>query len=142
MLFLRQEQIQPEQKTFTAVSYLHAEAQHWIRPRLNDAFKHKKDTGGLFSIFHNFLSEIRGIYGLSNDKQVAIPIVQQLTQETSASTYTANFQEYAVKTGWNDQALVSTYYRSLIPCSCRCRQWCFVRQCAWIPQRFLLQHTC
>ncbi len=141
MLFLRQERIQPEQKTFTAVSYLRGEAQQWIRPRLNDALEHKKDTGGMFSDFDNFLSEIRGIYGLSNDKQVAIRIVQQLTQKTSASTYTAKFKEYAVKTGWNDQALVSMYYRGLIPCSCHFRQWCSVRQCLWIPQRFLPRHT-
>ena len=67
----------------------------------------------MFASLPALIDTLTGIYGFSNDKQVAIRSIQQLTQKTSASQYTAKFKEYQAKTGWNDQALCTMYYRGL-----------------------------
>ncbi|RMY64884.1 hypothetical protein D0862_15304 [Hortaea werneckii] len=88
MIFFKEEGVrQDTKKTIIASSYLRGQAQQWIRPRLQQAL-------------NTFVETIRNIYGLSNDKQVAI-------------RYTAKFREYSTKTSWNDQALTTMYYRGL-----------------------------
>lgn len=59
----------------------------------------------MFTTLEDLFNTMDGIYGLSNDKQVAIRSIQQLTQKTSASQNTAKFKEYQAKTGWDDQDL-------------------------------------
>ena len=100
-------------KTMTAAFYMRGEAQNWIRPKLQKWLVERKDSDGLFSTWETFVDTIRSIYGLNNDKQVATRVVQQLTQKTSASAYTAKFKEYSDKTDWDDNALMTMYYRGL-----------------------------
>ncbi|KAI7212293.1 hypothetical protein KC365_g14651 [Hortaea werneckii] len=103
MIFFRMEGInQDAKKTVIASSYLRGKAQQWIRPRLQDVPVNDRDIEGIFNNWNNFVEAIRNIYGLSNDKQVAIRVIQHLTQKTSTSQYTAKFREYSGKTGLKD----------------------------------------
>ena len=77
-LYFRLEGIPDGRRSLTAASYLRGEAQQWIRPRLTDVLAHGKDSGGIFGDFDKFCEELRGIYGLSNDKQVAIRSIQHV----------------------------------------------------------------
>ncbi|KAI7517710.1 hypothetical protein KC331_g21573, partial [Hortaea werneckii] len=114
MIFFKMEGItQDSRKTIIASSYLRGQPQQWIRPRLQELLVDEHDADRIFSNWSNFVQAIRNIYGLSNDQQVAIRVIQHLTQKTSASQYTAKFREYSGKTGWNDQALTTMYYRGL-----------------------------
>ncbi|KAI7152047.1 hypothetical protein KC349_g9171 [Hortaea werneckii] len=114
MIFFKMEGItQDSRKTITASSYLRGQAQQWIRPRLQEVLVHDRDTDEIFSSWSNFVEAIRNIYGLSNDQQVAIRVIQHLVQKTSASQYTAKFRAYSGKTGWDNQALLTMYYRGL-----------------------------
>lgn len=114
MLYFALNRINNDQKrTMTAAFYLRGEAQNWIRPRLQRWLIERKDSDGLFSTWDTFVETIRSIYGLNNDKQVATRVVQQLTQKTSASAYTAKFKEYSDKTNWDGNALMNMYYRGL-----------------------------
>ena len=99
-------------QVLTAVSYLRGEAQHWIRPKLQQWLGGER-ADPMFASFKLLNTEMKKIYGLSNDEQVAIRTIQHLTQKTSASQYTAKFKEYADKTKWNDGALITMYYRGL-----------------------------
>jgi len=114
LLYFHLEGINAEQrKTLTAASYFRGEALNWIRPRLTRLLLQKEDTEGMFANFETFCQAMRRIYGLSNDKLVAIRTIQHLTQRTSASQYTAKFKEYSAKTDWDDNALMTMYYRGL-----------------------------
>ncbi|KAI7019968.1 hypothetical protein KC355_g2898, partial [Hortaea werneckii] len=114
MIFFKEEGITKDaKKTITASSYLRGQAQQWIRPRLQEVLVTNKDAEGIFNDWNKFVEAIRNIYGLSNDRQVAVRVIQHLTQKTSTSQYTAKFREYSTKTGWDDQALITMYYRGL-----------------------------
>ncbi len=113
LLYFTLENVKDGKRALTAASYLRGEAQQWIRPRLTDKLLRNQDVEGLFVSFPAFVNKIRGIYGLSNDQQVAIRHIQHVTQKASASQYTAKFTEYAAKTEWDDNALRTMYYREL-----------------------------
>ncbi|KAI7460908.1 hypothetical protein KC357_g8846 [Hortaea werneckii] len=114
MSFFKEEGVNKNtKKTIIASSYLRGQAQQWVRPRLQEALVSDKDPERIFNDWNAFVETIRNIYGLSNDQQVAIRVIQHLTQKTSASHYTAKFREYSGKTGWNDQALITMYYQGL-----------------------------
>ena len=113
LMYFLLEGVRPEKQALTAASYLRGEAQQWIRPQLQARLLRNEDPNGLFTSFQGLVQTMNGIYGLSNDKQVAIRNIQLLTQKTSASQYTAKFREYQAKTGWDDEALCTMYYRGL-----------------------------
>ena len=113
MMYILMERIQPDKHPLVACSYLRGEAQQWIRPHLQARLLRNEDPTGMFVGLQELFEVMNGIYGLSNDNQVAIRNIQLLTQKTSASQYTAKFKEYQDKTGWNDQALCTMYYRGL-----------------------------
>ncbi|KAI6849248.1 hypothetical protein KC323_g9575 [Hortaea werneckii] len=113
-LYFRFENItQDPKKTLLASSYLRGQVQQWIRPRLHEVLHQNIDTEGIFNSWDNYVKAIRNIYGLSNEKQVAIRVIQHLKQKTSTSQYTAKFREYSGKTSWDDQALLTMYYTGL-----------------------------
>lgn len=102
-----------EKKSLIACSYLRGDAQNWSRPRQSAFLEEQKDEDGIFKDFSVFLGALRAIYGLSNSQQTAIRVIQHLTQKTAASTYVAKFKEHQVKTGWDDTALKTMFYRGL-----------------------------
>jgi hypothetical protein len=97
-----------------AVSYMRGQAYQWIRPRVQQAIvdgDEGKDR--MFKNFDSVRNEVKAIYGLSNEQQVAIRSIQHVRQKMSAAAYTAKFKEYSSKTGWDDKALLTMYYRGL-----------------------------
>lgn len=102
-----------KKKALIASSYLRGDAQNWSRPRLSAYLEKDEDPEQIFADFRNYLGALRSIYGLSNSQQQAIRVIQHLTQKTSASTYVAKFKEYQTKTGWDDMALKTMFYRGL-----------------------------
>ena len=99
MIFFKEEGVrQDTKKTMIASSYLRGQVQQWIRPRLHEVLHQNIDTEGIFNSWDNYVKAIRNIYGLSNEKQVAIRVIQHLKQKTSTSQYTAKFREYLGKT--------------------------------------------
>ena len=115
MIYFALEEIKDDQRqVLMAVSYMRGEAQRWIRPRLQRALSDRNASKDrLFENFDNFKTEIKSIYGLSNEQQVAIRNIQYITQKTSAAQYTAKFKEVSEKTGWDEKALITMYYRGL-----------------------------
>ena len=102
-----------KKRCLIACFHLRGEAEHWMRPRLQNRLLRNQDPEGIFSDFKKLIDEMKTIYGLNNDKRVAIRLIQGLTQKASTSTYTAKFKEYADKTGWDYEALMEMYYRGL-----------------------------
>ena len=105
--------LQEEKKTMLAVSYLRGRAQHWFKPTLRKFLDDQEDDDDLFAQFSNFKKEIRRVFGETNEEMAAVRIIQHLKQRTSASEYTARFEEYSQLTEWNDEALMTMYRRGL-----------------------------
>lgn len=101
-------------KTLFATTYMRGRAQHWIKPYLDKYLgKDNEDEEGIFADFGRFRRLVESIFGIHNSKEVAIRVIQHLTQKTSASEYAAKFQEYAQVTGWDDDALMVMFRRGL-----------------------------
>ena len=96
-----------------AVSYLRGRAQHWFKPTLRKYLDDDEDEESLFTDFGNFKKEIRRVFGETNETMAAVRIIQHLKQRTSASDYTARFEEYSQLSGWDDEALMTMYRRGL-----------------------------
>ena len=63
--------------------------------------------------FARFTREITRVFGLSNEANIAIRVIQYLKQRKSAAEYSAMFQEYATQTDWDDVTLITIYRRGL-----------------------------
>jgi hypothetical protein len=71
------------------------------------------DTNGLFADFNALKENMRLVFGVTNDKETAIRVIQHLRQKSSASEYAIKFQEYALITDWDNNALMTMFRRGL-----------------------------
>jgi hypothetical protein len=56
---------------------------------------------------------IEQVFGDIDKKHTAVRCLQGLKQRGSATMYTAEFRQHAVRVGWNDQSLYDQYYKGL-----------------------------
>lgn len=77
----------------------------------NDTMEDK--TVEIFSTWKGFVKNIKATFGEVDEHRTAERAIQTLKQRGAATTYTAEFQRYSTKTGWNDDALRAQYYRGL-----------------------------
>jgi hypothetical protein len=105
-----------------AASYLRGEAAKWIQPYLRDFFDNKdqptdcmRPTRIIFGSFEGFKTEIRRVFGVTNEKRVAEEKLYGLIQTGSAVKYATEFRRYAGTTEWGDEAVMSHYRRGLKP---------------------------
>ena len=101
--------VPPERKSLFATTYMRGRAQHWIKPFLGKFLQDHEDEDEIFGNFNNFKTEIKRIFGISNEKATAVRVIQHLRQRTSAAEYAAKFQEYAQLTDWDDAALMTMF---------------------------------
>jgi len=73
-----------------------------------------EDPGEIFSKLNRFKKESQCNFGTSNEEQTAERVIQHLQQRTSASDYTAMFQENVNLTAWDDAALMTMFRRELM----------------------------
>lgn len=102
-----------DKKTLFASTFLRGRAEKWLKPNLRKYLDDEEDEDNLFADFDNFKTEIRRIFGTSNEEQTAERNIQHLVQRTSASDYAARFQEQANLTEWDDAALMTMFRRGL-----------------------------
>ncbi|RAL65582.1 hypothetical protein DID88_005254 [Monilinia fructigena] len=109
-----------ESKSIWAVSYLRGEAGKWIQPYLRDYFENDdrermQPTRTIFDSFEGFKTEIRRIFGNSNELEVAEEKIFNLKQTGSALKYATEFRRYAGTTKWDEVAIMSHYRKGLKP---------------------------
>ncbi len=101
-----------------AITYMRGRAQKWVHSSLkkyledkdNEDNKHIKQW---MESFARFRVEIRRVFGPSNESKAATRIIQHLSQKKSAAEYSTQFQQYASRTDWDDNALMTMYRRGL-----------------------------
>ena len=63
--------------------------------------------------FAHFKAELRKVFAPSNETNQAVRVIQYIKQKGSVAEYTTQFQQYVVKTKWDDDVLMIMYRRGL-----------------------------
>jgi hypothetical protein len=106
-------------KVMWAVSFLRGSAFDWIEFFLNDYVDNPSDddrepeTLAIFGSYAEYKKRINRVFGDIDAMRSAERHIQALRQYKSATAYAAEFQQYAGRTDWNDEALTAQFYRGL-----------------------------
>jgi Retrotransposon gag protein/Zinc knuckle len=110
------EKVDPVDKVSLATTYMRGPAAQWIKPYLikyMDENNHETEIESLFENYDNFKGRIRHVFSISNEKSTSTRFIQHIKQRRSAAEYAATFQQHAVRTAWDDEALMTMYRRGL-----------------------------
>ena len=116
-LYLRfYDTVPAKQHTAVAITFMRGDAQKWVQPHLQKYLDDPSDVPDVakwMESFAYFKAELRKIFAPSNEVNQAVRVIQHIKQKRSAAEYTTQFQQYAVKTEWDDDALMTMYRRGL-----------------------------
>ena len=108
--------VQDKQQTAIAITFMRGDAQKWVQPHLQKYLDDPTDVPDVtrwMESFARFKAELRKIFAPSNETNQAVQVIQHIKQRRSAAEFTTQFQQYAVKTEWDDDALMIMYRRGL-----------------------------
>ena len=93
-------------KTTFVGSYLGGTALEWFTPLL-------ENESELLDDYDLFVGRLKAMFGDADEARRAEASIKKLAQKGSAADYAAKFQLLAVKTGWDDKALMSQFRSGL-----------------------------
>jgi len=70
----------------------------------------------MFSSFSKFKLRITRIFGDIDEERTSERHIRALNQKGPASSYAAEFQQYANRTQWDNAALTAQFYQGLKDC--------------------------
>ena len=112
-IYLLFNSMKEDRKTLFVFTFFRGRAERWLKSNLRKKFDDDEDDKKIFIQFSEFKKEIRRIFEISNEKQIAERVIQHLIQKTSASDYAARFQEHVNLIEWNDVAFMIMFRREL-----------------------------
>ena len=112
------------ERVLWATTLLRGPAFDWMEAHVTDYMDNKGDDGTLtkemetetitiFRTWGGFKKRISRVFGDIDQERNAVRHIRNLRQRTSAATYTAEFQQYANKTDWEEAALKDEFYQGL-----------------------------
>ena len=107
-----------ELKVLYASIWFRGTARAWFLPVLKDFQRNvpgnrKPQTNEIFGSYDYFEEEVREGFGNPNEKREAERQLRLLEQKGSAVEYLAKFRQIAMKTAFDDDALMSQFYEGL-----------------------------
>ena len=54
-----------------AITFIRGRAERWMKPKLRSFYNDKEDTDDIFEDYNNFKTEIRRVFGISNEELTA-----------------------------------------------------------------------
>ena len=107
-------------KVLWATTFLTGAAFDWVETAQKDYFECGSNfaqwdeaTKEIFQSFSGFKEKISRVFGDVDEERSAERRLQGLRQRGAASAYAAEFQQYAGRMGWNDDALMAQFYKGL-----------------------------
>ena len=102
-------------KVTWASTYLRGPAFDWFEPFLRDYINNveaerEAETKDMFSSFSKFKLRITRIFGDIDEERTSERHIRALNQKGPASSYAAEFQQYANRTQWDNAALIAQFY--------------------------------
>jgi hypothetical protein len=97
-------------------TFMRGEAQAWIKPcivKYLDEDNEDEDVAQLIEHYANFKTQIRQVFGVTNEASTSARTIQELKQHRSAAEYTTEFQKHAIILGWEDEPLKTMYKQGL-----------------------------
>jgi hypothetical protein len=103
-----------ESKVTFILSYLKGSPQDWFQSELNHAMI-SRQLPDWFASYRTFIEELQRLFGPRDPITDAMNSLESLKLKDSgkATKYTIDFNRYARKTGWNEQALSRQFYKNL-----------------------------
>jgi hypothetical protein len=108
------------ENVLVAGTYLRGKAYKWYSTYLQNHLKYrdssterKKGTKKIMDSYDGFEKALKQHFGNIDQERIAEKQIRALKQAKSASNYTAEFQVFAMKINWNDEALMAQYYQGL-----------------------------
>jgi hypothetical protein len=111
-LYFRFSKVKEKDQALFAGTFLRGSAEHWAKPFMKAKLANKDDQE-VFSSWEKFKGASRTVFGISNEVNKAVRLIQNLRQKQAASEYAAKFQEHAQLTHWDNVALMEMYRRGL-----------------------------
>jgi hypothetical protein len=107
-----------EKKMLATAPLIQGDAKDWFEPIWKDYLENDEnlqdqETQNVFSNWLNFEELLKDNFGVINEERQAAADILQLKQHKSCAAHSAKFRQLAAKTGWDDEALMEIYYRSL-----------------------------
>jgi len=116
LFFKFEDDVDDNNKAPLMASYLRGSAAVWVKPFLikyMSSNNSKERITQMFEDHDEFKVQLRQTFGIINEKSNADRAIQHLRQTRSAADYAALFQQQAIQTDWNDQALMVMYRQGL-----------------------------
>lgn len=97
------------------LSYLKGPPLDWFQTELNHAMSGRGEFPAWFTSYPKFLVELQRLFGPCDPVNDAMNALESLKykESTKATRYTLDFNRYARRTGWNENALARHYYKGL-----------------------------
>jgi len=104
-----------ESKVTFVLSYLKGSPQDWFQLELNHAMT-SWQLPDWFTTYWTFIDELQRLFGPRDPITNAMNSLESLKLKDSGkdTKYTIDFNCYARKTGWNEQALARQFYKNLL----------------------------
>ena len=74
-----------------AFTFIRGRIERWMKPQVRKFYNDEEDLTDIFSNYNNFKTEIRRVFGISNEESTAKRMIQQLRQKILTAKYTARF---------------------------------------------------
>ena len=104
-----------ESRVTFALSYLKGTPLDWFQTELTHAMAQGGQFPPWFASYPAFLEELRRLFGPRDPVNDAMTALEALRyrDSTKANRYTLDFNRYARRTGWNENALARQYYKGM-----------------------------
>ncbi|KID64679.1 uncharacterized protein G6M90_00g111990 [Metarhizium brunneum] len=105
-------------KVLHAGGYITGVALAWFKPIIRDYLNKEKDdrkeeTNTIFKSYNKFEKAIKKAFGTVDEARATKYYINGLKQKGSASDYAARFRQLASQLNWEDEPLMSAFYKGL-----------------------------
>ena len=114
-LYLKAKKVPADERAENAMTFMRGRAEDWVIAKYKAAKEEdaEEEAKELIGNYATFKEALRQVFGIGNEEKIASLTIRGLRQRTSAADYAAEFQRYAAKLDWGDEALMEIFQDGL-----------------------------